>query len=123
MSETCGVGCRQSYAVGVARARSVEGPFEKHPSPIMHRCGYVPPTAGNVPPKPSAIEGGTGLVPGHCSVLPVQGQADRWAMFYHGRNMLKNGSRVLMMDELRWDSDGWPTIGGCCPSHTTLPVP
>ena len=56
-------------------------------------------------------------------VLPVQGQADRWAMFYHGRNMLKNGSRVLMMDELRWDSDGWPTIGRSCPSHTTLPVP
>ena len=28
---------------------------------------------------------GTGLVPGHCSVLPVDGEEDRWVMFYHGR--------------------------------------
>ena len=126
-----------SYAVGVARAPrrgagGIEQLWEKRTAgPILHRCGYRPPPVRAVEAE-SAGAAGTGLVPGHCSVLPVQQSTEReggqdgeprWAMFYHGRADAKSADRVLMMEELRWGSDGWPYVDGGCPSNISTPVP
>eukprot|EP01063_Lacrimia_lanifica_P013482 TRINITY_DN2011_c0_g1_i3.p1 TRINITY_DN2011_c0_g1~~TRINITY_DN2011_c0_g1_i3.p1 ORF type:complete len:358 (+),score=125.90 TRINITY_DN2011_c0_g1_i3:95-1168(+) len=122
----------ETYAVGVARATSIEGPYTKHPGPILHRCGYNPPVLAGGEEERAAAEApasvigfGTGYVPGHCSVLPVEGEDDKWVMFYHGRGytLPGGGPRVLMMDELRWGADGWPYIANACPSTTAQAAP
>merc|ERR1712007_306263 len=99
-----------TYAVGVARAKNATGPYVKKKGPIMHNCGYSPPTgtARFLQEKMSAsvsLHPGEPWTPGHCSVLPVTGQQDRWVMFYHGRdvkNKTDTNYRVIMMDELKW---------------------
>jgi len=102
-----------TYAVGVAKAPrgNIRTMWTKREGgPILHHCGI--PFLG-------------GLTPGHCSVLPVHNQTDRWAMFYHGRSEQKDAGRVLMMDEVKWGSDGWPHMANSdgCPSSIPTPVP
>ena len=125
-----------TYGVGVARATSVTGPYEKHPSaaPILRNCAY------GAPPAPPAAGAAALWTPGHCAVLPVVGvrgvsgggeaaaeeeAEQRWVMFYHGRNVSQGAgtNRTLFQDELRWDDDGWPYVANGCPSGTSLPVP
>jgi beta-xylosidase len=115
-----------SYAVGVARADAITGPYIKRPEPVIHGCDYSPPKAEARFLEESAAFAESEIVytPGHCSVLPVHGDDDRWVIFYHGRD--NNGDkdhRVLMMDELTWGEDGWPHVVGDCPSSTSVPVP
>lgn len=116
---------KDSYAVGVSRADSIEGPYTKKMGPVLHKCGYSPPSTALVL---EAVESGSASsaeaawTPGHCSVLAVAGQVDRWVMFYHGRR-LDHTNRTLMMDELKWGEDGWPHIESDCPSFTATPVP
>ena len=86
----CGGGC--SYALGVARARTLFGPWEKNPSnPIL---------AGNE----------TWKCPGHGSV--VQDGRGRYFFLYHAYSttgMIFTG-REGMLDEVKFGPDDWPTI-------------
>lgn len=86
----CGAGC--SYALGVARSRSLLGPYEKCPSnPIL---------AGNEHWK----------CPGHGSI--IQDERGRYFLMYHAystRDHIFTGRQALL-DEVRFGDDGWPTI-------------
>ena len=97
----CGTGC--SYALGVARAHSLLGPWEKNPAnPIL---------AGNE----------TWKCPGHGSVVAdAQG---RYFFLYHAYSI--GGSvftgREGMLDEVKFGPDNWPTINnGNGPSATAV---
>jgi xylan 1,4-beta-xylosidase len=99
----CGTGC--SYALGVARARALLGPWEKNPAnPIL---------AGNEIWK----------CPGHGSV--VEDARGRYWFLYHAYST--GGSvftgREGMLDEVKFGPDNWPSInGGNGPSaHVALP--
>jgi xylan 1,4-beta-xylosidase len=86
----CGVGC--NYALGVARARSLLGPWEKNPAnPIL---------AGNE----------TWKCPGHGSIV-TDAQGRYW-LLYHAYST--GGSvftgREGMLDEVKFGLDNWPTI-------------
>jgi beta-xylosidase len=86
----CGSGC--SYALGVARSRTLLGPWEKNPAnPIL---------AGNE----------TWKCPGHGSI--VQDAQGRCFFLYHAYST--GGSvftgREGMLDEVRFGPDNWPTI-------------
>jgi len=89
-SGCCGRGC--AYAMGVARSRSLLGPWEKNPSnPIL---------AGNEQWK----------CPGHGSV--VMDDRGRYFMLYHAydaRTFIFTG-REMLLDEVKFGGDGWPTI-------------
>jgi len=112
-----------SYAVGVARAANVTGPYTKKPEPVIHGCDYKPP-AEEARFLSAKAKGEIYWTPGHCSVRPVYGQEDRWVMFYHGRDFqTPNPNRSLMMDELKWGADGWPYVDGDCPSSVAMPLP
>lgn len=84
----CGAGC--NYQVGVARAKSMEGPWEKAPSnPLM---------VGNAAWK----------CPGHGTVVHTQG---KWYYLYHGYNTkgFPSLGRAAIFSELYWDdATGWP---------------
>jgi beta-xylosidase len=88
----CGRGC--NYALGVARARDMLGPWEKSPAnPIL---------AGN----------DVWRCPGHGSI--VSDADGRYWLLYHA--YAKNGfvatGREMLLDEVIFGSDGWPTING-----------
>jgi xylan 1,4-beta-xylosidase len=86
----CGVGC--NYALGVARSRSLFGPWQKNPAnPIL---------AGNE----------TWKCPGHGSI--VQDEQGRCFFLYHAYST--KGSvftgREGMLDEVKFGADDWPTM-------------
>lgn len=73
----------ECYSVGVARSTNALGPYEKHPTPILHTRN----------PKTNQ----SWLGPGHCSV--VRKTNGKWLMIYHAwpRNGL-NTKRVMLLD-------------------------
>jgi xylan 1,4-beta-xylosidase len=88
----CGLGC--NYALGVARAHSLFGPWEKNPgNPILD---------GNE----------TWKCPGHGSI--VTDASGRYWLLYHAYST--SGSvftgREGMLDEVKFGPDDWPTING-----------
>ena len=91
------------YAVGVARATSPLGPYEKKPEPIL-------------------VTAGPWVGPGHCSVVSGPGGDD--AMIYHAwREGMVNGpgdERFPLVDQIVW-SDGWPAVPAA-PSAGTRPL-
>jgi beta-xylosidase len=99
----CGAGC--NYALGVARAKSLAGPWEKHDkNPIL---------AGN----------DTWRCPGHGSIVSTpEGRDFLLYHAYHARNFIYTGRQGLL-DEVRWGSDGWPTIHGGKGPSTNAPAP
>jgi GH43 family beta-xylosidase len=93
----------ETYAVGVARADSPLGPYEKRGDPIL-----------------TTNERWIG--PGHCSV--VEGPSGVTQMVYHAWLTGKVGSgnsRVMLVDPVQWGSD-WPTMPEA-PSLRSVPLP
>jgi beta-xylosidase len=84
--------CR--YAVGVARSRSVFGPWERNPANPIVRSNQ------------------TWRCPGHATA--VSDSAGRLFLLYHayraGGDLL--APRLLLMDVVTWGRDGWPTVNG-----------
>jgi beta-xylosidase len=85
--------CR--YALGVARSRSIFGPWKRDPdNPILRsnrswRC------------------------PGHAAV--VADRAGRTFVLYHayrGSTTDPRPPRLLLMDAVGWSRDGWPSVNG-----------
>ncbi|MCA1603784.1 MAG: family 43 glycosylhydrolase, partial [Acidobacteria bacterium] len=97
-----------NYMLGVARSRTLLGPWEKNPkNPIL---------AGN----------DTWKCPGHGTVV-TDTQGRDWLMYhaYHAKDFVYVG-RQAMLDEVRWNADGWPTInqgrGPSARASSPLPV-
>jgi xylan 1,4-beta-xylosidase len=81
-----------NYMVGVARSRKLLGPWEKNPAnPIL---------AGNENWK----------CPGHGTVVTDTRGRD-WLMYHamHPKDFVYVGRQALL-DEVKWGSNGWPTI-------------
>jgi len=102
-----------NYAVGVARSKSLTGPYEKAATPVMSQIADG---------APSHMFTG----PGHCSVVHVPDTgAD--VMVYHSWLAGKVGQapgRVVLADRVYWGEDLWPYVGTAgTPSQVTLPVP
>jgi beta-xylosidase len=89
----CGRGC--DYALGVARARKLLGPWEKHPrNPILD-------------------DNADWQCPGHGSVVSTPDGRD--FLLYHSyrrRRDTFNVGRESLLDEVTWGADGWPAING-----------
>ena len=85
----CGAGCR--YQTGVARARSIRGPWEKYAgNPILHG-------------------GGQWRCSGHGTVVTTPD--DRYFFLYHAYHTATSiyTGRQGMLDEIMWDAaTGWP---------------
>jgi len=82
-----------NYAVGVARARKLLGPWEKNPAnPIL---------AGNENWK----------CPGHGTVVTDVGGRDFFLYHAYRPDDFVYVGRQALLDEVKWDgADGWPTI-------------
>lgn len=99
----CGLGC--NYALGVARAKSLTGPWEKlSRNPIL---------AGN----------DTWRCPGHGSIVTTaEGRDFLLYHAYHARNFIYAG-RQGVLDEVVWGADGWPSINDGRGPSVSAPAP
>jgi beta-xylosidase len=87
----CGRGC--NYALGVARSRKLLGPWEKNPA------------------NPILAANETWQCPGHGSIVTTPDE--RAFLLYHAyrqRPDAFNIGREALLDEVKWNESGWPTI-------------
>jgi beta-xylosidase len=87
----CGRRC--NYALGVARARKLLGPWEKNPA------------------NPILAENDVWQCPGHGSIVTDKGGRD-YLLYHAYRNsdVAFRIGREALLDEVRWEANGWPSI-------------
>lgn len=107
-----------TYAVGVARATSIRGPFSKLTSgPVAH--------SRHTPGSAALSTNTTWVSPGHNSVVR---KGERSYLVYHANRWREAGvncTRYMMVDRLTWSLTGWPQLGTAdgAPSDLPRPVP
>jgi beta-xylosidase len=85
--------CR--YALGVARARTLKGPFRRSPrNPILR-------------------SGGGWRCPGHASFTTTD-DGDAYLM-YHAYPRAGSGARFGLLSRVHWRADGWPSLSRDAP--------
>jgi beta-xylosidase len=98
-----------TYATGVARSATPDGPFHKRPQPIL------------------STEGGGELVgPGHGSqwVLAPNGKPYLPYRVQRREHTGRGGAQLLAIEPIYFDAEGWPrVIGGDHPHTSGLPTP
>jgi xylan 1,4-beta-xylosidase len=100
----CGRRC--NYALGVARSRRLLGPWEKNPS------------------NPILAENQAWQCPGHGSI--VSDERGRDFLLYHAYQKSEKAfyiGREAMLDEVKWDSGGWPSINNGKGPSKQAPAP
>ena len=103
-----------TYAIGVARSRSVWGPWKKKGSPLAHTSSVANTTNT------------TFVSPGHNSVTSLNNST---YLVYHANKWRETGvncARYMMVDELSWEAgDGWPRLQtkDQAPSNYPHPTP
>jgi beta-xylosidase len=96
-------GSRCDYKTGVARAKSLAGPWEKNPAnPIL---------AGNE----------TWKCPGHGTIVTDWQGRDYFLYHAYNAKTFTYVGRQGLLDEVKWGTNGWPTINeGRGPSTNSL---
>jgi arabinan endo-1,5-alpha-L-arabinosidase len=87
----------ERYAIGVARATDIHGPYEKKGAPIV---------------RSDRVFDGPG---GQFVLTDPDGT---WRLYYHARlRSDRYDERFLMMDRIRWGKDDWPHVHDGTPSR------
>jgi arabinan endo-1,5-alpha-L-arabinosidase len=112
--DNCCAGANSSYAVMVARATSPLGPFT--------RLGTTNTNNSSVILGP----GGNWIAPGHNAIIADNAGND-WIV-YHAVDPLRptfpgGTRRPLLIDRLRYSTDGWPYVQDGAASFDSLPAP
>ncbi|HYE15861.1 MAG TPA: family 43 glycosylhydrolase [Pyrinomonadaceae bacterium] len=100
----CGRGC--DYALGVARARKLLGPWEKHPR------------------NPIVDDNADWQCPGHGSIVSTPDGRD--FLLYHSYRRAGwtfNVGREALLDEVTWGPDGWPAVNSGRGPSSVAPSP
>ncbi len=102
---SCCEGVKSTYRLVVGRSRSLFGPYVDKTGRDMMENGY------SVVIGPSSRFVGNG----HCSEIVRDDAGDDWIL-YHGVDVENPGGRMLMLDRVEWDDQGWPFVEGGAPS-------
>lgn len=102
---SCCEGVKSTYRLVVGRSKSLLGPYYDKKGKNMMDNGYTLVIGSN-----EKFVGN-----GHCSEI-VQDKAGQDWIFYHGVDVNNPRGRVLLMDQVKWDKDGWPYVEGENPS-------
>jgi arabinan endo-1,5-alpha-L-arabinosidase len=104
----CCDGVKSTYEVAVGRSTTLFGPYyDKKGNSLLNSGNTV------ILSKNDRFIG-----PGHNSKLVQDDSGNDWMVYhsYDARN--ESAGRLLMLDRVLWDSDGWPYIQGGTPSLT-----
>lgn len=93
----CCKGLKSDYKTLVGRSKNIEGPYLDRDGRDMAKGG------GTLLIGPDDRYSGVG----HCSVYNFD---DRWIFAAHGYDKEKNGASKLVLRQINWDSEGWPSI-------------
>ena len=100
---SCCAGINSTYQLVVGRSLNLTGPYLSRSGNALLDGSYTVVISGN-----STFAG-----PGHCSQIIKDLDGNDWIL-YHAidkRNSAQFSWRMLMLDKLYWDNDGWPYIG------------
>ncbi len=102
---SCCNGVNSTYKLVVGRSTSLLGPYLDKNGKDMMQNGHTIVINSN-----SKFLGN-----GHNSEIVQDKDGNDW-VFYHGIDKTKPESRVLLMDQIKWDTNQWPYIEGGSPS-------
>ncbi len=102
---SCCQGIHSTYTLVVGRSENLFGPYVDKSEKNMLDNGYE-----IVIGKNERFVGN-----GHCSEIVQDKNGDDW-IFYHGVDVTKPKGRVLLLDKVNWDKEGWPYVTGNSPS-------
>ncbi len=97
---SCCEGVNSTYKLVVGRSKSLFGPYVNKSGENMLDNGYE-----TVIGKNERFVGN-----GHNSEIVKDKSGNDW-IFYHGVDMTNPRGRVLLLDKINWDKQGWPYIG------------
>lgn len=109
----CCEGDNSTYQVVVGRSDSLTGPFIDRDGKDMVDNGYTLVITGD-----DICRG-----PGHGSQIATDANGDTWYL-YHGyiKGRSEEG-RMMWLDKIQWDEEGWPFVANGTPSNTPQPAP
>ena len=110
---TCCEGAKSTYHTVVGRSKKLAGPYVDRQGGRMLDNHYETVIKGN-----DRWKG-----PGHNSEIITDKEGDTW-LLYHAYDALDpEKGRVMLLDKLLWDAEGWPYVEGGTPSTTPQDAP
>ena len=110
---TCCEGAKSTYHTVVGRSKKLAGPYVDRQGGRMLDNHYETVIKGN-----DRWKG-----PGHNSEIITDKEGDTW-LLYHAYDALDpEKGRVMLLDKLLWDEEGWPYVQGGTPSTTPQDAP
>ena len=110
---TCCEGERSTYRTVVGRSRRLAGPYVDRQGGRMLDNHYETVIKGN-----DRWRG-----PGHNSEIITDKKGQTWLLYHAFDAQDPSKGRVLLLDRLLWDQDGWPSVAGGTPSTTPQDAP
>lgn len=105
--DACCAGAKSSYNIRVGRSKAVTGPFlDKDGKGMMQGGGslFLAATYDNGSGRPVDDEVG----PGHVGIL--HDNDGYWVSTHYEWARDQNGATTMNLNQLSWDSDGWPRV-------------
>lgn len=112
---SCCEGLDSKYQVVVGRSKKLEGPYQPKNTSWDMRDGH-----GEI-----FVIGDTEhwAGPGHNSEFITDDNGDQWVLYHsYWRDRPARG-RVVCLDKVVWDEEGWPSVKGTHPSYERLDAP
>ena len=105
---SCCEGVNSTYRTVVGRSTSLKGPYVNRNGGTMYDNNYTTIIKGN-----SRWKG-----PGHNSEIITDDNGDDWILYHAYDANDDSKGRVMLMDKIVWDANGWPTVNDGTPSTT-----
>ncbi|WP_461533153.1 family 43 glycosylhydrolase [Sinomicrobium sp.] len=106
---SCCEGINSTYQLVVGRSENLAGPYVNRSGTDMMVNGYT-----LVIDKNESFVGN-----GHSSEIVQDDAGNDWIL-YHGVRTSDPSGRVLMLDQIQWDEEGWPYITSGTPSTAAM---
>ena len=110
---SCCEGLRSTYQTVVGRSTNLMGPYISKGGQLMTNNGYTVIITKN----------NKWVGPGHNSEIVTDDEGQDWLLYHAYDAADPDKGRVLLLDRLRWDAQGWPYIYGGVPSSTEQGAP
>ncbi|MBR1789871.1 MAG: family 43 glycosylhydrolase [Bacteroidaceae bacterium] len=110
---SCCEGLNSTYRTVVGRSTNLMGPYMSKSGQLLTSNGYT-----------VLISRNTHWVgPGHNSEIITDDEGQDWILYHAYDASDDTRGRVLMLDRLHWDEQGWPYVESGTPSFTEQPAP
>lgn len=105
--DTCCQGVNSTYKISCGRSRNITGPYtDKNNASMLNGGGTILEAGGERWKGPGGQD--------------VYQDGNAWVIARHAYDALNNGRATLLIDDLYWDSESWPTFASTGPPVITL---